>query len=601
METEIQSLRELQTSNLADRMMLEQQFETVKSENERFQAEICELQKFQAAHVSLDILQEKISVLEDQISIKDNEFAKLERSFESVSRKVETVPGLEHSIEEKTQGIATLKEQVEAANNQCIEANNNCQKMANDSAMLRNDLSSLEHNKSDLAMVQTKLDHKEQESNALQSRVQEMEHWSRKVEGFFLKCKILDTNESAVENWDVLEARLGDIYYNRPHQTEMNSNHQAILSKETPKRPKKKTVTSSRTSTPFKFSESKEYDGFARERHSQELVYLSHNGRESVPVSPQKHPANKRCTALPQEHRARSSNSIKPFSQVQSDVLERAPSSSPDVSLSDLSSMFPSTPCRDTACSGSETTRPKFLEDPQPPRSRGGSTGDVGTKTAANAAKSRKRSNKGKVEGFTSPNNVSKEMRDPKNNGHGHTPPGLKRKASNPGIFDGPENVSPRASASSHPPSPHCKSLTDSKLRNSEYTRPTKQPATSKNVPFTPIQKSGRNLTPKGILKDTRSAAMGCQTQGSRIPNTPPLDKKDGGVKLLRNTSSKQRPGTTSEYIGYDSSSKSSVAGEGRTLGVNQSSTQAVTYSSREKRRRSLRGRISQVSEVFIH
>lgn len=599
MEAEIEKLKELQTSNLADKMMLEQQFEAAQSENERFRADICELQKIQAAHESPDILQEKISVLENLISTKDNELSELKGSFESVSCKAEMVSALEHSSEEKSQEIATLKEQVEEANIRCTEATDNCQKLTDVSATLRKELSSLENNKADVAVAQTRLEHKEQESNILQDRVQEMEHWSRRVEGFLHKSKILDTKESAVENWDLLEARLGDIFHNRPYQTEINSNQQTVLSKETPKRPKQKTVKSSRTSTPSNFPESKEYEGYTRECHTQEVVYLSHNRRESGPASPQKLPADKKGAASSREHRPCPSNSIKPFSQVRSDVLTQGPSSSPDIPLSDLSSMFPSTPCRDTARSGSQASRPKLAEASQPLNTRRDSTGDVGTKTAANAAKQRKNSNEGNVEGTIDPNNRRKEKGDPNNNGHGHTPPGLKRKASNHCITDDPENANLRAPASSRPLDfRSARSLTGSKPRNPEYIRPTKQPA--KNAPSTPNQKSARNLAPRGILKDTTSAAMDCQTQGPGISSTP-LGGKGGKVKTLRRTSSKQHSGTMSEYFTHALSPKSSVTGEGGAFGVNQSSTQALTYGSREKRRRSLRGKISQVSEVSIH
>lgn len=575
MEAENENLKELQTTHLAERMMFEQQIEAAQSENERFRAEIRELQGIQAACESTDMLQEKISLLEDQISRKDHEFAELKGSFEAVSSKAEMVSVLENNLEKKTKEISAITEKAEEANKRCAEATDNSQKMADDSAMLRKELASIEHNKADLSVIKTKLDHKEQESNALQSRVQEMEHWSRRAEDFLHKVKILDTKESIIENWDLLEERLGNIFSSQQYQSEMGSNRQAVSSKETPKHHK-----GSKASKPSKFPENKEHEGFVRESHSQEVVYLSHKRRESASLSPPTLPANKEDNAASQKHRTCSTSSIKPFSQVQSDVLTQVPPSSPDVSLSDLSSMFPSTPCRDTAPSGSQASRPPFSQATQKLRSRRDSTADVGEKTAANAAKPRKSSREGKLEGTLNRNN--KEKREPDSSGH--TPAGLKRKALNLNVTDGTPFGAP---ASLYPYSRHvAESPNGSKVRSPGNTALTKQPAES--PPFTPSQKPCRNLVPKGILKDTTSARVDFQTQGLKSPGTL-LDGKGGKTKTLRKTSSNQRPGTTSEYFSHASSSKPSATGGG-ILGANQSP--AVTYASREKRRRSSRGMV---------
>lgn len=584
MEAEIENLKGLHVSHREDRMVLEQQFETTKLENERFGGQIHELQK--AALKSSNTLQERISLLEDQISQKDNDISDLKGKLEVTSSKAEEATALEHSIDEKIQEIAILKNLVEDANKKCMEAD--------DSATLRRELASMDQNKADLADLQTKIDRKEQELSALQGRIQETDRWSRRAEDFLHKIQVLDKKESVFENWDLLETRLSNVFGNQPYEAGINSNHQVVPFIDTPKRPKHKPAKSSRTSTPSKLTGNgnKDCEEVFRESHTHEVVYLSHSRQNSVHASPLKQPTSNQGTTSSREHRPSPSKFIKPFSQVQSDVITQEPSSSSDVCLSDLSGMFPSTLCKDNPCPGAQTNHPKFPEDTRLLRSRRDSVGDVGQRKAGNTSKIRKDSNDAKLGKADALNNRRK--RDTNKKGKGLippklSPPDLKRKASNHSLSDDTENGISRAPTLSHQVSLHgAESASGPKPRNPEYTKLDKPLVNS--GPFTPNQKSSRNILPKGILKDTASAAMDYQPERPGIADTT-LDGKGRKTKALRGASSRQLSGTTSEYFGRASSPKSSMSGGG-IFGVNQPSTQSVTYVSREKRRRSSRGRI---------
>ncbi|KAK2761645.1 hypothetical protein FQN54_001473 [Arachnomyces sp. PD_36] len=567
MEAEIENLKELQASSLNDKMIHEQNFEETKAENERLRAEISELQKVQTAVEESNALQEKVSALGSQISRKDAEFAELEGMLACISSRSEMVPALEKSIEEKAQEIAGLKQQTDEANKIRTEATDNYQKMTDDVAMLRKELASMEQNKADLLALQTKLADKERETDTFQERFQEIEHWSKRAEEFLRKVKILDSKESILKNWDLFEARLTEVFGGQPYQANSSLSRQTAPSNGTPKNPQRKAVESSKTSTPSKIADEKECQDFVRECHTQEMVYLRHR-RNSVTISPKKLPSKDGGKSLTPDDPQCSSSFIKPFSQIQSDVLAQEPSSSPDVSLSDLSSMFPSTPCKESGLPSSQAVRRALPEAPQRLRASQDSIAEVGQKkVVGNVSRPRKASNAVK--------------QGPAKKCHVSPTSELKRKASDSAISGNLED--PISRASTHTVNFHGLGDGNGAEERSRSTNPL-----ANNAPSTPNQKPSQRLPPKGILKDPSSMAINRSMELHGTAGNP-LDGKSRKVKTLRRTS-KQLSGTKSEYFGQTSSPKPSVTGEGGIFGTSQGSSQSLTYVSRDKRRRSSRG-----------
>ncbi|PGH13095.1 hypothetical protein AJ80_06467 [Polytolypa hystricis UAMH7299] len=365
-EAEIARLNETSTSYLKGLSNAESRIEILAAENKQIREE---LSKSQAAAIDTtehELLQQRVGQLQHEVEDKNVEISSLNEEVSKSNQEAKKTSVLQKQLSECLRDVDTLRMSLSEVSTSKEEIATSLRSKEEELESLNQKLNALERSSATSTKLQANIQVKDNQIEGLLKRAQKAEDWNEKVEKLLRNLQVLGPEEPLLESWDTVEQRLGNrLTHPRNETTPAQTINTTTFPTPSKKRKSRTTRKRTRISAPNP-GKSPSAEGLLEHRvdkipnEPSNVIEESRVDTSAVFAPPQ----------CPNDGQGEEDSTIdiQPFSRIQGDLSDLE-LEFPISQLTDLNSLFPSTPA------GGEASRNEEVNPTTPHKSNPGGAG----------------------------------------------------------------------------------------------------------------------------------------------------------------------------------------------------------------------------------